>query len=98
MSHDSDTKKVTRILKEILRSQPNILADPKPMVFLRQIDDSSINYSCFAFLDGLSDRLSTSHTLYEMILERFREEGIEIPYPQRDINIRQDNPAEDRPG
>jgi potassium efflux system protein len=98
VSHDSDTKKVSRILTEIVCGQPNILADPEPRVFLRQIDDSSINYSCFAYLDGLSDRLSTSHTLYEIILERFRDEGIEIPYPQRDINIRQDNPAEERPG
>jgi len=98
VSRDSDTKKVTRILKEIIRSQPNILDDPEPRVFLRQIDDSSINYSCFAYLDGLSDRLSTSHNLYEIILERFRDEGIEIPYPQRDINIRQDNRTEGRPG
>ena len=97
VSHDSDTKKVSRILKEIVRSQPNILADPAPSVFLRQIDDASIQYSCFAYLDGLSDRLSTSGLLYEMILDRFREEGIEIPYPQRDIHIRQDRPTEKPP-
>jgi potassium efflux system protein len=89
VSRDSDTDKVSRILTEILLAQPNLLEDPEPRVFLKQLDDSSIQYTCFAYLDGLGDRLSTSGILYEKVLKRFRAEGIEIPYPQRDIHIRQ---------
>jgi len=98
VSRESDTKKVPRILTEIVRGRTNVLADPEPGVFMREVDDTSIQYRCFAYLDGLSDRLLTSGILYEKILHRFREEGIEIPDPKRDIHIRRDKPAEERSG
>jgi len=91
VSRESDTEKVSRVLGEIIRTQPNILGNPEPRVFLKQIDDGSIQYAFFAYLDGLSDRISTTGILYEKILKRFRTEGIEIPFPQRDIHIRQGN-------
>jgi len=97
VSHDSDTGKVSRILREILRSQYNVLKNPPPIVFLKEIDDFSIRYNCFAYLNELSDRLTTTSQLYEKILERFQDEGITIPNPKRDIRVQEADPPEAPP-
>ncbi len=95
VSYSSDPEKVRRILFEIVRRNRNILRDPAPLITFESFGDSSLNFTMRVYLQGLDKRLPTMDYLHSEILNRFRKEGIEIPFPQRDLNVRKfDHPIE----
>ena len=53
-----------------------------------QFGDSTLNFVIRAYLANMDGRMATISDLHTIIHERFGEEGIEIAFPQRDINIR----------
>ncbi len=92
VNYDSDTDKVTEVLMSILKSMPDVIADPEPRVFFTELADSSLNFICFAYLANMDNRLGTQSAINHAIIKRFREEGINIPYPQRTLHIETDSP------
>ncbi|HPP53338.1 MAG TPA: mechanosensitive ion channel, partial [Thermoguttaceae bacterium] len=87
-AYGSDPDRVRQILEEILRAHPLVLRDPAPLVTLENLGDSALQFTIRAYLPALDKRLQTIHELYTAIHNRFRHEGIEIPYPQRQLHIR----------
>ncbi len=57
--------------------------------------DSSLDFEARFFLADLFDGLAVRNELRLQIFERLREEGIEIPYPQRSLRIRMEGPESD---
>ena len=88
VAYDSDPDQVRSIVLDVAQSYDNVLDDPPPALIFDGFGDSSLNYKLLAYLPDLKRRLETLHALHTGILRRFREAGIEIPFPQRDINIR----------
>lgn len=88
ISYNADPAQACKIVQEICSNHTNILKDPIPSAFFELMGDSSLTITARMFLNDLSLRLSTQHELLVGIHERFRQEGIEIPYPQRDLHIR----------
>lgn len=88
VAYGSDPDQVQRILIDILRTEPFVLADPEPRVFFESFGDSALNFTLFAFLPEMDKRLPTIHSLNTRIHRRLGEAGIEIPFPQRDLHIR----------
>ncbi|MDF1813941.1 MAG: mechanosensitive ion channel [Verrucomicrobiales bacterium] len=88
VAYGSDTRRVREILFEILAAQEGILTDPEPIVTFEEFADSSLNFTIRAYIPGLEKRLATLNDLNQSINDRFREEGVEIPFPQRDLNIK----------
>ncbi|MEM1378318.1 MAG: mechanosensitive ion channel domain-containing protein, partial [Pseudomonadota bacterium] len=88
VSYDADAKQVHDMLLEIAQDHPRVLANPEPFVAFDNFGDSSLDFVLYAYLADIGFGLSVRTELRMAILERFKAANIEIPFPQRDINIR----------
>jgi potassium efflux system protein len=75
-------------MDETLHSLPLVLDDPEPRVYFMGFGDSSLNFNLYVFSRQLADRLPLMHAVHGAILKALRENGIEIPFPQRDLHIK----------
>ncbi len=89
VSYKEDPERVRTILQEIADSHEDILKTPKSEVLFSEMADSSLNFTLRVWTDKYISRPSVlkSHLYFE-IFKRFKEEGIEIPFPQRDLHIK----------
>jgi potassium efflux system protein len=89
VAYGSDVKKVRDALIAAGTSNPHVLHDPAPSVFLKQFGESSIEFELVVWSSEMSHRPSRFKSdLNFAIEEKLREAGIEIPFPQRDLHIR----------
>jgi potassium efflux system protein len=87
VSYQADVRRASELLLEIARENPNVQEDPAPFVTFDEFADSTLNIVLRAYV-SIAVRLGTKSQLNNAILERFREAGIEIAYPQRDLHLR----------
>ncbi|MGC2185089.1 MAG: mechanosensitive ion channel domain-containing protein [Terriglobales bacterium] len=89
VSYDSDPRIVRDILVAVARSHPDVLPDPSPEVIFTEFGDSSLNFDLRVWtIQQVQTPARLKSDLYFAIFETLRKEGIEIPYPQRDLHIR----------
>src|SRR5437762_1342832 len=89
VAYGSDVNKVREALIAAGRSNPHVLRDPAPSVFLKQFGESAIDFELVVWSSEMSARPSRYRSdLNFAIEEKLREAGIEIPFPQRDLHIR----------
>jgi small-conductance mechanosensitive channel len=88
VSYDADPDHVRRTLSAIAADHPLLLKDPSPQVLFMNFGESSLDFELRGVVADVNQRLSAASELRFAILRRFREEGIEIPFPQRDLHIR----------
>lgn len=88
VAYDSDLEKALALLEEIARSQPRVLSDPPPRALVVAFADSGINLDLgFWIADPEQGTGLLRSEINLAIWRRFREAGIEIPYPQRDVRL-----------
>jgi small-conductance mechanosensitive channel len=87
-SYDAEPQKVIDTLLALADDHIHILKDPKPLAFLIEFANSSINYELTFYLDDPSIGKTVKSDLSRHLWQRFAENGIEIPFPQQDIHIR----------
>jgi small-conductance mechanosensitive channel len=95
VSYFSDPDKVEKVLVEVAKGGagniPGLLADPEPFVrFIPGFGDSSLNFTLICQVAEFTDQYLAQHELRKRIFKRFQEEGIEIPFPQRTVYIREE--------
>jgi small-conductance mechanosensitive channel len=95
VSYSADIEQVEQILVEEAKKGatdiPGLLADPAPFVrFIPGFGDSSLDFTLICQVAEFTDQYLAQHELRKRIFKRFKEEGIEIPFPQRTVHIRQD--------
>jgi potassium efflux system protein len=88
VAYGTDPERVRQILFDVVRSQPNVLAEPSPSVFFMAFGDSSLDFEIRAYVDGIGKRLASTNDLNIAIAKAFAKNGIEIPFPQRDLHLR----------
>ena len=88
ISYGSDVELAHKVIAETLSTLPAVLDDPAPKVYFTEFGDSSLEFTLHAYLPQLSDRLPTIDEIHRAVFNALRENGIEIPFPQRDLHIR----------
>src|SRR6266702_2771569 len=89
VAYGSDIAKVRETLLAAGRENPNTLKEPAPSVFLEKFGDSSIDFDLVVWSSEMSARPSRYRSDLNFAIEqKFREAGIEIAFPQRDLHIR----------
>ena len=88
VSYGSDLDAVLKVLKEVGGEHPEVLKLPAPDVLHTGFGDSAWNMKLRAWIAEPRRHLEVSSDLNCAIVRRFRENRIEIPFPQRDLNLR----------
>ncbi|MCB1393947.1 DUF3772 domain-containing protein [Nitrobacter sp.] len=87
-SYDADPDKVIKILLDIVAHHPRALKSPEPFAILGNFGTDSLEFTVFFHVAHIGIDAGAANEVRLEILKRFRKEGIEIPYPQRDLHIR----------
>lgn len=88
VAYGSDTEKVVSILEGIAHDSTGIVAQPAARVRMRAFGDSALDFELLGWISSPDLRGLVIHQLLLEIDKKFREEGIEIPFPQRDLHIK----------
>ncbi len=88
VAYKSDPRQVNQLLMSILENHPEILQLPEPGIFFHEMTDNSLdfmlNFWISDFVEGKRIRSEVLFTIFDV----FKENGIEIPFPQRDLHLR----------
>ena len=92
VAYDSDIDKVIETLKVIAKENENVVDEPSPRVRIRGFGDSAINIELLCWIKRPAERGVVIHRLNHQLIKRFRDEQIEIPFPQRDLHVKDSLP------
>jgi small-conductance mechanosensitive channel len=89
VSYGSDPEAVRSVLEEVARLHPDVLTGPPPEVIFTGFGDSSLDFELRVWtITRVQWPKILRSELYFMIFKAFKEHGIEIPFPQRDLHLR----------
>ncbi len=89
VAYGTNTTKVLEILSGVIASDPQILKNPSPAIFFNGFGESSLNFRLL-FWTHFDNGLSSKSNVGIAINNEFAKEGIEIPFPQRDLHLKTD--------
>lgn len=87
-SYDADPQRVRDLLQNLTTSHGRVLATPAPAVFFTGFGESSLDFEIALWLGDSNFADQVLSDLRFMIYKEFKKNNIEIPYPQRDLNLR----------
>ncbi|PTD94323.1 mechanosensitive ion channel protein MscS [archaeon SCG-AAA382B04] len=90
VAYGSNVEKVREILLNIASGNEKVLDQPEPLVFFKEHGDSSLNFELKCWIPTPFNRKKTKSELNFEINKKFREENIEIPFPQRDVWLKEE--------
>lgn len=89
VGYNSDLEKAKQIMLECACGHPRCSKDTEPLCFLSEFGDSSVNFLLYFWVDDVIEgRLGPKSDVMFSIWKKFKENNIEIPFPQRDIHIK----------
>tara|TARA_Y100000052_G_scaffold27317_1_gene34653 strand:- start:23384 stop:25777 length:2394 start_codon:yes stop_codon:yes gene_type:complete len=87
VAYKEDPDQIIEILSKVPENFEQALKFPEPQVLFTSFGASSLDFELRFFIPDIMDALSTRTQTRIAVLKAFREAGIEIPFPQRDIHI-----------
>jgi small conductance mechanosensitive channel len=90
VSYADDVHKVKQVLAEVLATDPRVLPEPAPAVFVKALDDSSVNVAAWAWVKPV-DYWTLLGDIPERVKLSFDANGITMPFPQRDVHVHSGN-------
>lgn len=86
VAYDADIKHVKGVLEDIVAQDSRVLKDPPHKIAVAELADNSVNFTVRMWVNS-GDYWGVYFDTTEIVKLRFDEEGIGIPYPQRDVHI-----------
>ena len=88
ISYQSDTEKAMSLLRQAGAAQPRVLAEPEPSVLIKSLGDNGIELELTTWIrDAEEGQAPLRSGILLNVLFAYRKEGIDIPYPQREIRL-----------
>lgn len=101
VSYSSDLQRVEEVIKDVARDTlskvEGAVADYEPLVRYNEFGDSGIHLKVVLRVEEFINQYIVTHEFIKALHKRFKQEGIEIPFPQRDVYIRNENAGADTP-
>lgn len=91
VAYGSDTRLVSRLLFECANTNKNISSQPKPFVRFNDFGDSSLDFQVFFWVKEPFLVENTKSEIRYAIDDAFRKNGVQIPFPQRDVHIKENS-------
>jgi small-conductance mechanosensitive channel len=89
VSYDTDIEKAKRVILEVAKEPAWVADSPPPVVIVKAFGESSVDLELRVWIKDARKRIHTISHVTDKVKEAFDKEGIEIPYPKRDIHILQ---------
>ena len=88
VSYDSDPEMVRDLLLQCARDHRRVLVVPEPLVLFMNFGASSLDFELRAYVDDVSHIAVIGSELRFAIFERLKKAGVQIPFPQRDLHVK----------
>jgi small-conductance mechanosensitive channel len=88
VSYGSDIDLVRRVLMQVAGENADLVGDPEPRVRFRAFGASSLDFELLAWIAEPEQRGRVLDALHCAVYHGFRDAGIEIPFPQRDLHVK----------
>lgn len=86
IGYSDDIDRARTVIEEVIASDERILKEPAPVVAVHELGDSSVNFVARPWVNA-ADYFAVLWDFTEKVKKRFDEEGISIPFPQRDVHL-----------
>lgn len=90
IAYDDDMDKAMKIVQEVLGADDRVLEEPEPLIAVSNLGDSSVSIRVRPWTET-PNVWPLRYALTKRIKERFDEENVSFPFPQRDVHLFQDN-------
>ncbi|WP_233490192.1 mechanosensitive ion channel domain-containing protein [Thiocapsa marina] len=87
IEYGSDTRKALGILAKIAEQHERVLDDPAPLISFEGFGDNALTIVLRCYLNSLDGRIGVATELHQAIYDRFKEAGIGMAFPQRDVHL-----------
>jgi small-conductance mechanosensitive channel len=87
IAYDADLKKAKTTIINVARATEGVADDPPPKVVVRNFGESSVDLQLRVWIHDARRRMDVISDITDKVKEAFDAEGIEIPYPKRDIYV-----------
>ena len=91
VAYGTDVEKVEKIMLEIVSKHPKVLDEPgkEPVARFLKFGESSLEFAAYYWIDNFMNKWVVAHDIRKQLYVTFADEGIEIPFPQRTIYIKE---------
>ena len=96
VAYGTDPEQVCRLLKEVATSHPLVLKDVEPVALFTGFGDSSLDF-VLRYWTNLADTFAVNSDMHTAVYQRLAADGIEIPFPQRDVHLKEVESAAPEP-
>jgi small-conductance mechanosensitive channel len=91
IAYGSDVKLVEKLLSETAWKHSKVITNPSPIILFKDFGESSLDFELIFWSSQLFIIEQTKSEIRFMIDDAFRENNIQIPFPQRDIHVKSGN-------
>jgi len=88
VAYGSDTDRARELLVKLAKEHPSVMKEPPPTANFLGFGESSLQLELWAFVPDFENLIKARNELHTAVARTFREAGIEIAFPQRDIHVR----------
>jgi small-conductance mechanosensitive channel len=89
VAYGSDVRLVSETIRQVCQANERVVHDPPPQVFFEAFGDHALQFTVWVFVKSPGERVPATHELNAAILAALTSQGIEIPFPQQELTIKQ---------